>query len=108
VAPASVAAGASFSVTDTTRNSGGGNAPASSTRYLLSTNGVPDAGDVVLGMRAVAALGPGATDTGTVTLSIPAGTAPGSYYLLAVADGDGGVAETNEGNNFTNRSITVN
>ncbi|HEX5130250.1 MAG TPA: CARDB domain-containing protein, partial [Usitatibacter sp.] len=107
VAPASVAGGGSFLVTDTTRNSGGGAAAPSTTRYLLSTNGVPDAGDVVLGVRAVGTLGPGTTETGSVTLAIPAGTAPGSYYVLAVADAEGAVAETNEANNFANRSITV-
>ena len=107
VAPPSVTVGASFSVTDTTRNNGGGGAPGSTTRYLLSTNGVPDAGDVMLGVRAVAALGPGATETGTATLTIPAGTPAGSYYLLAIADADGVVPETNEANNFANRSISV-
>jgi subtilase family serine protease len=106
-APASVAVGAAFSVTDTTRNAGGGAAPATTTRYYLSTNGVPDAGDVLLGSRPVPALGPGGTDTATVSLTIPAGTATGSYFLIAVADGDGVVVETVETNNFANRGVTV-
>ena len=105
--PASAGAGASISVTDSTRNQGGGSAAASSTRYLLSTDGAPSADDVALGSRAVPSLAPGGADTATVTLTIPAGTAAGSYFVIAVADGDGVVAETVESNNFTNRSILV-
>jgi subtilase family serine protease/subtilisin family serine protease len=108
VAPGSVTAGSTFSVTDTTRNAGGGAAPATTTRYYLSSNGVPDAPDVLLGSRAVPALAPGATDTATVTLTLPAGTAAGGWFVLAVADGDGVVAETIETNNFANRGLTVN
>ena len=80
---------------------------ATTTRYYLSTNGVPDAGDILLSSRAVPALGPAATDTATVPLIIPAGTASGSYFLIAVADGDGVVVETVETNNFANRGVTV-
>ncbi|MFL5581313.1 MAG: CARDB domain-containing protein, partial [Gemmatimonadaceae bacterium] len=105
-APASAGAGATVSVTDSTRNAGGGAAPASTTRFYLSADSLPG-GDVLLGARAVPALAPGATDTGTVSLLIPADTAGGSYYLLAVADADGLVPETVETNNFTNRSILV-
>jgi subtilase family serine protease len=108
VAPASVAVAAAFSVTDTTRNAGGGTAPATTTRYYLSSNGVPDASDVLLGSRPVPALSPGTTDTATVTLTIPAETAAGSWFVLAVADGEGVVAETNEANNFANRGLVVN
>jgi subtilase family serine protease len=106
-APIGASAGASFAVTETTRNAGGGDAAASTTRYLLSSNGLPDAGDIVLGVRAVPALGPGTTDTATVSLTIPPGTANGSYYLIAVSDADGVVAETVETNNFANRGFTV-
>jgi subtilase family serine protease len=106
-APIGASAGASFSVTETTRNAGGGAAGASTTRYLLSVNGLPDAGDIVLGSRPVPALGPGTTDTATVTLTIPPGTANGSYYLIGVSDADGVVAETLETNNFANRGFTV-
>lgn len=95
-------------MTDTTRNAGGGTAPATTTRYYLSSNGVPDASDVLLGSRPVPALSPGTTDTATVTLTIPAETAAGSWFVLAVADGEGVVAETNEANNFANRGLVVN
>jgi hypothetical protein len=102
-----VAAGATLSITETTRNTGGGSAPATTTRYYLSSNGVPDAGDTVLGSRPVPALAPGTTDTATVTLTIPAGTPGGWWYVIAAADGEGAVAETIETNNFANRGLTV-
>ena len=47
----------------------------------------------------VPALAAGALSAGTAAITIPAGTAPGTYYLFAVADGDGAVAETSETNN---------
>jgi subtilase family serine protease len=97
--PASVAAGATFTVSDTTRNQGGGSAPSSTTRYYLSANNVLDTSDVALGARAVAALGPGVSDAGSVTLAIPPGTAARYYYLFARADADDGIVETQEGNN---------
>jgi uncharacterized membrane protein len=69
-------------------------------RYYLSFNNVIDASDALLGSRAVAALAPGATDTGSVTVTIPAGTPSGYYYLFAKADGDDVLAETQEFNNL--------
>ena len=100
-------AGAPITVTDTTRNQGGGAAPATHTRFYLSTDSVLDAGDVLLGSRTVAALAPGASDTGSVTFTIPAGTATGSYYVVAKADGDDALVETNETNNVWAQSITI-
>jgi subtilase family serine protease/subtilisin family serine protease len=107
VAPASGGAGATVAVTDTTRNAGAGAAPASTTRFYLSSNGTLDAGDVLLGSRSVAALAPGGTDTGTTSLAIPAGTGGGTYYLIAKADGVEALVETQEGNNLANRILAI-
>lgn len=49
--------------------------------------------------RAVAALVPGATEVEPVAVTISAGTAPGSYFLIAVADDGTAVSETDEANN---------
>lgn len=109
-APSPVAVGATFNVTDTTRNTGGGAAPATATRYVLSSNSVLDAADTLLGSRAVPALAAGASSGGvSVPLTIPAGTAAGIYFLFAVADGEGVVAETQEVNNamFAVIQVTV-
>jgi subtilase family serine protease len=93
------AAGTTVSVTDTTKNAGGGPTPASTTRYYLSTNYSFDASDVLLGSRAVAALAAGASDSGSASVVVPSSTAAGSYSLIAVADGDAAVTETIESNN---------
>ena len=53
----------------------------------------------MLASRAVPLLATGASSVGPQTaVTIPPGTAPGSYYILAVADADNTVAESNENN----------
>ena len=47
----------------------------------------------------MAALAAGMTDSGQTAVTIPQGTAPGTYYIIAAADGTNGVAETVETNN---------
>ena len=105
--PKSVSAGAQFSVTDGTRNQGGGSAPASTTRYYLSANSTFDASDTLLAGRTVGAIPANTTLTGSATLVMPAGTAAGTYYIIAVADGDGGIPETVETNNAKATALTV-
>src|SRR5262249_45130304 len=98
--PSTAHPGQSFSVTDTAQNFGAVAAGASTTRYYLSTDTVKGSGDILLtGTRSVAALTAGTTSTGTVTVTIPSGAAPGTYRLLACADDLNAVAETNDGNN---------
>jgi subtilase family serine protease len=98
--PAEVTAGGKFSVTDTVRNDGTVPAGASAAMYFLSIDGSKNAGDVQLtGTRPVTALTPGAQSRGSRTVTVPAGTAPGAYYLLACADGAAKVGESNEENN---------
>ncbi|HEU5323563.1 MAG TPA: CARDB domain-containing protein, partial [Methylomirabilota bacterium] len=106
-APASAGAGTTLTVTDTTLNGGGGPAGATTTAFYLSTNSSFDAADVPLGSRPVPALAAGASDTGSATLTIPAGTAPGAYYLIGRADSAGEIAETLETNNVQARPLTV-
>jgi subtilase family serine protease len=98
-APGTVAPGASVVVTDTTANQGASTADASSTRYYLSTNFSYDVNDVLVGARAVPALSAGGSQAGSATISIPAGTATGTYYLLVRADGGDAVTEARETNN---------
>jgi subtilase family serine protease/subtilisin family serine protease len=105
--PAVAAAGQTITVSDTVKNLGGGTADPSTTRYYLSVDGVLDAGDLALGSRAVPALAPNATHTGSAALTLPAGLASGSYLLFAKADGDGVVAEVSEANNVGIRGIQV-
>jgi subtilase family serine protease len=102
-----VIAGLAFAVNESTANIGGGAAPGSMTRFCLSPNWIADAGDVLVGGRAVAPIVAGGTDAGSTSLTVPAGTAPGRYYLLVVADADGQVPEVYENNNGTWKQITV-
>jgi subtilase family serine protease len=97
--------GGAITVSDTTKNQGTIDVPSSMVRFYLSTNLVLDSGDTPLpGSRAVPALAPGATDSGSTTLTIPASTPAGTYYLIAKADADDTVPETQETNNTTARS----
>jgi len=106
--PNSIAAGSTVSVTETVLNQGAGAAGASTTRFYLSANINLDAGDVALdGSRSVPALGAGVSSGGTTPITIPAGTAPGTYYLIAKTDGDGVVAESQESNNIKWRVVQV-
>jgi subtilase family serine protease/subtilisin family serine protease len=105
--PASVGTGVPFTVTDTTKNQGGSPADGSTTSFYLSTNATFEATDVLLGSRTVPALGPGASHTGSASLTIPAGTASGSYYILARADAGGAIGEIVEGNNVLARQIAL-
>jgi subtilase family serine protease len=95
------------SVTDTTRNLGSGTSPATTTHYYLSPNNSYSSGDILLGSRTVGTLAGGASSTGGATLTIPAGTAPGSYYIIAYADGGSAVNELKETNNTRSSKFSV-
>ena len=96
----SVTAGSAVVITDTVANVGAGAAGASVTRFYLSTNAVLDAGDLMLAPgRPVPGIGGATSSAGSTSVTIPAGTAAGSYYVFAKADGDGAVGESLESNN---------
>jgi subtilisin family serine protease/subtilase family serine protease len=106
-APSALGAGASVVLTDTTRNDGGSPVGASLTQFYLSTDAVLSVGDSLLGARSVGALAPAESSTGSTTLTIPAGTLAGSYYLFAKADGGGSVSESQETNNTAVKTVKV-
>ena len=107
-APATGAAGTTVTVTDTVKNQGAGQAAASRTRFYFSANSVLDAADVLLpDSRALPGLATGATNTGTTNVTIPSSAAQGTYFIIGKADGDGAIAETNETNNTSARSIQI-
>jgi uncharacterized repeat protein (TIGR01451 family) len=105
--PASAAAGANIVVEETTRNVAPVPAGASTTRYFLSTDGVFDGGDVLLGSRIVPALDAKGRSPGSTTVTIPLATIPGKYFVLAVADAGTAVSEIDETNNVRSKSITI-
>src|SRR5262249_44934594 len=109
LSPAVVAARASIVVSDGVINQGGAVAPASTTRFYLSTSVGLGASDVALTPgRLVPQLAASASSSGSTTVAIPANTLPGIYYVIAQADADGAVSESVETNNVSViRSIQV-
>ena len=106
--PASAGAGTAMVVNTTVKNQGGGAAGASVARFYLSVNAAFDTSDTLVdGTFDVPALAPGASASGASSLAIPPGLAAGSYYVIAVADGDGAVVETQEANNAAARLVQV-
>jgi subtilase family serine protease len=105
--PAAARAGATVTVNDTTRNQGGGAATASVTRFYFSTNAWLDAADVPLGSRTVDPLPGGGTSAAGTAVTVPPGTGPGYYYILAQADAGNEIAEAQEGNNTWYASVRV-
>jgi subtilase family serine protease len=99
-APSKAGAGMTIEVTDVTVNLTAAAAGPTTTRFYLSTNGTLDGSDVLVGSRAVPAL-LGGSSMETTTVTIPASTATGKYYILAVADAGNAVTEADEANNVT-------
>jgi subtilase family serine protease len=106
-APGSTTAGARVTLGGTTRNGGNAAAPASTTRFYLSTDATVGSGDVALGVLSVPPLAAGASSSGSVAVTIPATTAARSYYVIARADDGSTVSEALETNNATAMPITV-
>ena len=105
--PATVLDGSSFSISDTVQNIGSAAAAASTTRYYLSTTTSKSGARLLTGSRAVPSLAPSASSSGTVTVTVSAGTAGGTYFLLACADGAFVVPEINESNNCKASAVQV-
>ncbi len=105
--PTTATAGQSIVITDTTKNMGGGSAAPSQTRFYLSTNGIIDTSDILLGSRSVPALAGGAYSYGSTSVTVPEGTSAGRWYIIAMADGEEAVVETSEYNNTYVRSINI-
>jgi subtilase family serine protease len=106
--PATAKRGGKFPVTDTTHNPGAVAAESSKTRYYLSLDGVKSTGDRLLGgSRSVAALAPGASRSGTVTVTVPTATPLDTYFVLACADDVSQRVELDETNNCTASGTTV-
>jgi len=104
-------AGVRFNATAQVANRGGRDATNTLVRYYLSTDSVLDVGsDPEIGVTATTTFF-GASTTTVTTLPnarIPAGTAPGSYWVLSLVDPDNGSPESNENNNLgTPQGITV-
>ncbi len=106
--PSTVAVGKSFVASDSVHNPSPVAALKSTTRYFLSLDTVKGLEDVPLtGTRKVPQLAAGATSTGSRSVSVPSATPPGTYHLLACADDNANLSETDEANNCRDASTTV-
>jgi hypothetical protein len=94
-------------LTDETQNQGNLPADASVTRFYLLKHQTDDiAGAPVLASRNVPPLAAGETSHSTGFWgTLPSDLTPGIYYLVACADAENKVAETNEKNNCSNSQL---
>jgi hypothetical protein len=111
--PASGKAGDTFTVTDTTNNSGG-DAGSFFNKYYLSTNQFPGGVIAYLATGSAGALPAGTSEMVTATATIPYGITPGTYWVIGCADagpGNGGrfsqIDESDENNNCTASATTI-
>ena len=102
----SASPGGTFVVTDTVENRGNAPSTGTATRFYLSTDGSKAAG-VLLTTRTIGLLQAGATSTGTMTATVPATIAVGTYYVVACADDLGVVVESIEDNNCARTTSTI-
>ena len=97
-----------ITVTDTTHNQAGtGPAAPTVTRFYLSTDTTLGAGDVSLGFRNVPALQPGGSSSGSTSMLVPPGTAPGTYYVIAKANADNSDSRDQRTNNTRSIKIVI-
>ena len=92
--------GASTTVSYTVLNVGSAAAAASSVGIYLSGDATFGAGDTLLAVRATPGLAAGWSFSDSFAITLP--TTPGSWYVIAVADYNGAIAEGNEANNASN------
>lgn len=98
--PDNIAAGASFSITDTIINKGKKVVKAFIVRYYLSLDTKKSNGDILLiGSRSVTSLEAKIYSTDTANVTIPTNTPLEFYYLIACADDTKQIKERNEKNN---------
>ena len=95
--------GKTITVPNTVRNLSARSAPTSSVKFVLSGSGSP----VVLGTRSVGGLAAGASSATTTTLTIPGGTTPGPYTLVASIVLTDASLEQNEADNVASAPLTV-
>lgn len=94
-----VVRGRSVEVSDSTRNVGKGTARSTRTAYYLSPNRSWSRSDTKLATRKVKKLKARRTSSATRTVTIPASTAAGTWWVIACADATTRVREKREGNN---------
>lgn len=106
-APAAASAGQTIAVSDRTANYGNRTAEDFTVGFYLSRDRTLGAGDAALGARLVPVVYATRASSGTTLVTIPTGTAPGSYSLLATADAGNTIPELTERNNMKYRTLKI-
>jgi len=107
VGASSAVAGGTLSVSDTVRNLGPRPADDFRIGVYLSSDAAITAQDTLLGFRGLARLDAGSSDTGGGTLTIPVGTAAGTWHVGVRVDDQSAVAERDEANNTRTATTLV-
>jgi len=103
-----VAPGQPLSVSNTVMNSGGLAAGSFRIGFYLSINADGSTQDVTTtNIRGLSGLAAGATSSASTTVTIPANTLSGTYYICAMADSLNQVAESSETNNVGCTAIST-
>ncbi len=97
--PATANIGQEITISDTVQNIGSATGTAFFINYYLSTDATDTTGDTLIGSREVPSLGAGSNNSASSRITIPAGTTPANYYVIAVADATDVIEETSEVNN---------
>ena len=97
--PVTTATGQTILLANTVTNQGPGAAPSFDVSLYLSIDATITSADTYLGVRSVASLAAGASNTASSSVTVPAGLYPRTYYYGAIADSGDSVPESNEANN---------
>ena len=107
VSSTSVIAGATITVSDTTKNQGIAQAGLTNT-YIYFSSTASLTGATKIGERVLTLpLDPGSSSSGSTSVQIPTTATAGTWYVIVQADGGNTVTESIETNNTKYRSITV-
>jgi hypothetical protein len=105
--PAAGTPGSAFTLNTTVKNKGTAPAGATMLRFYLSPTTQKAAGTLLSATRDIGPLDPDQTSPGPTTLTIPAGTATGAYFVIGCADDLGVVTEFRENNNCKASAATI-
>ncbi|MCO4764391.1 MAG: hypothetical protein KC502_22965, partial [Myxococcales bacterium] len=103
----SYAPGSAVTVYGSVKNQGNANAGKFTLEWRLSTNNIISSGDKLLKVLGKTSLSAGSSTSALTSFTLPATTAPGTYYLGLWADRTNQVSEITTSNNIAMYKITV-
>ena len=97
--PAQAATGSTMTVVATVINQAGGAAPATTLGIFISSSSTTPGAGTRIGLVAIPGIAGGASYTAIAPVNVPAGLAPGNYFLSAITDLAGVAIEESDTNN---------